>query len=275
MLVSGISNPWPTDFSDNLLIRLGTQMVAPASVPSDAPNDWQQYQTFVDAVHNAAILPSAALQDAAKRLMLEFFELHPLDLISPETFTPTVNVTDVGVVAPLYHDQGDGKLGVRDNWQSTQPWFPLFLEWEVQYYHISFDKWQFEQIAAPDSGATRTRYGVKPGVDVGDPTDPKPSSQNVRTLSGRVLILPQPTFSLQNTINQLVLSTSNDVLIAALEAGGDDTVTAAQELANIGDAVGKLQFLSAPMDGFTSHLLTQIQGSKFFRSDSIVCEKLD
>jgi hypothetical protein len=105
-------------------------------------------------------------------------------------------------------------------------------------------------------------------------------------LSGRVLILPQPTFSLQNTIDQLVLSTPKDVLLAALEAAGDDPNAAAKELAGlspanaslpagsssdprsnprlsaIGDAVSKLQFLSAPMDGFTSHLLTQIQGSK-------------
>jgi hypothetical protein len=211
-------------------------------------------------VHSSAILPGAALQDVAKRLMLEFFELHPVDPL--ETFTPSVNVTDAGVVTPLYHDQGDGKLGVRDNWQSTQPWFPLFLEWEAQYYHISFNKWQFEQIDAPDSGATRTRYGIIPGIDLGDPTDPKPSSQNMRTLSGRVLILPQPTFSLQNTINQLVLSTSKDVLLAALESAGDDVPTATKELAAIGDAVSKLQFLSAPMDGFTSHLLTQIQGSE-------------
>lgn len=260
MLVSGISSPWPTDFMDSLLVRLGSQMFAPASVPTDAPNDWQNYGTFVDAVHSAAILPNTALQDVAKRLMLEFFELHPPD--PQETFTPSVQATDAGVVIPLYHDQGDGKLGIRDAWQSTQPWFPLFLEWEAQYYHVSIDKWQFEQINAPDSGATRTRYGIIPGIDLGDPSDPKPSSQNVRTVSGRVLILPQPTFSLQNTIKQLILSTPQDTLLNALEVAGDDPATAATELAAITDAVANLQFLSAPMDGFTSHLLTQIQGSE-------------
>ncbi|KAE9373295.1 hypothetical protein N431DRAFT_544358 [Stipitochalara longipes BDJ] len=259
MLVSGISSPWPTDFMDSLLVRLGSQMFAPASVPTNAPNDWQNYGTFVDAVHSAAILPNTALQDVAKRLMLEFFELHPPD--PQETFTPSVQATDAGVVIPLYHDQGDGKLGVRDAWQSTQPWFPLFLEWEAQYYHVPIEKWQFEQINAPDSGATRTRYGIMPGIDLGDPSDPKPSSQNVRTVSGRVLILPQPTFSLQNTIKQLILSTPQATLLKALEVAGDDPTTAATELAAITDAVANLQFLSAPMDGFTSHLLTQIQGT--------------
>jgi hypothetical protein len=52
MLVSGISSPWPSDFMDNLLVRLGSQMVAPASVPADAPNDWQAYEMFVDTVRN-------------------------------------------------------------------------------------------------------------------------------------------------------------------------------------------------------------------------------
>ena len=97
--------------------------------------------------------------------------------------------------------------------------------------------------------------------------------------------MPQPSFSLQNTIDQLILSTPRDTLLAALEAAGDDPDTAAKELDNLGsanasltkgptdpksnpqlaavsDAVSKLQFLSAPMDGFTSHLLTQLQGSK-------------
>ena len=74
-------------------------------------------------------------------------------------------------------------------------------------------------------------------------------------------------------------------MLAALEAAGDDPATAAQELDNLGsenasltmgssdpkalpqlaavrNTVSKLQFLSAPMDGFTSHLLTQLQGSE-------------
>lgn len=107
MLVSGISSPWPIDYLNNLLVRMGTQMFAPDSVPAGASNDWQDFEAFVDTVHSAAILPNTSLQDVAKRLMLEFFELHPAD--PEETFTPTVQATDPGVVIPLYHDQGDGK----------------------------------------------------------------------------------------------------------------------------------------------------------------------
>ncbi|KAH6691798.1 hypothetical protein BKA61DRAFT_499911 [Leptodontidium sp. MPI-SDFR-AT-0119] len=261
LLVSGISSPWPTDFTDNLLVRLGSQIVAPLSVPVGAPNDWSQFGTFVDQVHSAAILPNTALQDAAKRLMIEFFELHPLDPL--ETFTSSVKGSDVGVVTPLYHDQGgDIKLGPRDTWGSIQPWFPLFLEWEVHYYHIPFEKWNFEQVDAPDSGATRTRYGIQPEVDLDDPKEPHPIKENVRTLSGRVLILPQPSFSLKNTIDQLVLSTSKGVLLSALKINaGDDPATVQAELDAISDTISELPFLSAPMDGFTSHLLTQAQGA--------------
>ena len=107
MLVSGISSPWPIDYLDILLVRLGTQMFAPASVPAGATSDWQTFEAFVDSVHSAAILPNTSLQDVAKRLMLEFFELHPVD--PGETFTPTVKANDPGVVIPLYHDQGDGR----------------------------------------------------------------------------------------------------------------------------------------------------------------------
>jgi hypothetical protein len=229
-------------------------------MPADLPvnSDWHDFGDFIESVRTAAILPNTKMQDTTKQLMLEFFELHPLD--PDEKFQPTVKGDEAGVVLPLYHDQNDGRLGIRDNWQSTQPWFPLFLEWEAHYFHVPFGKWSFEHVDAPDSGGTRTRYGILPGVDLDDPKETKPFKENVRTLSGRVLILPQPTFSLKGTIDQLIQSTSKDVLMAALEQQGDDPVTAKAELDRLGDLVKKLEFLSAPMDGFTSHLLTQIQG---------------
>ncbi|GIK00102.1 hypothetical protein Aspvir_004117 [Aspergillus viridinutans] len=246
LLVSGISSPWPADFLDDLVIRTHPQVAAPDTMPSDAVGDWKSYAPFVKAVRDAAILPTAPMQEAVERLMLEFFQLHPSD--PGESSSPSV---PSGKVAPLYNDHADGKKGPRDQWLDTQPWFPLFLEWEAHYYHIPMENWRFENVPALDVGATRTRYGIVPDKRLSDPA--VYDARNMRVVSGRVLILPQPSFSLKALIKQVLLSTPPSVLKQAIP---DD-----KERNGLPDAVDGLQFMSAPLDGFRTHLLTQAEGT--------------
>lgn len=31
-----------------------------------------------------------------------------------------------------------------EDMKNTQGWFPLFLEWQLEYYYVPFERWSFE-----------------------------------------------------------------------------------------------------------------------------------
>lgn len=73
--------------------------------------------------------------------------------------------------------------------------------------------------------------------------------QDFRSVSGRVMVLPQPVFSLEAIVMQVLDSASKDVAL---------TVAQKTELRN---NIRNLQFLSAPLAGLTNHLLTRFEGA--------------
>lgn len=125
------------------------------------------------------------------------------------------------------------------------PFIPLFLEWEATYYHIDFTKWDISvrssSVGNKDYAPyAQVRYGISQELGDADQGD-------WRLANGRVLILPQPVFSLKAAV-QSVIDRS------------DSPITAAQKadlLANI----DKVKFISAPLQGFTDHLLTRTDGA--------------
>ncbi|KAF3923151.1 hypothetical protein ABW20_dc0108265 [Dactylellina cionopaga] len=223
----------------------------------------------------------ADLQDAATVLLKEF------NYIQPENIA---NV-DIGpnAVAPLYHDQDlasgnmkDTELPWRDRWEKTQPWLPLFLEWEIEYTDVPFEYWSLEERTTANAPANpKLRYGIKsdivlydlapqpqpqkkaPAKDEGsDPKaqaakpNPPPTLTNTRKLSGRVLILPQPNFSLKTKVDQLISQTPAKILEGLLNDDKSD-----DKLNALKTELYRLQFLSAPLSGFNDHLATRLQGS--------------
>jgi hypothetical protein len=71
---------------------------------------------------------------------------------------------------------------------------------------------------------------------------------DVRTISGRVPILPQPVFSLQALV------------AAVIDAAGVSPLTK-DEADFLQKSMSALKFISAPLQGLTNHLLTRIDGS--------------
>ncbi|KAF2839439.1 hypothetical protein M501DRAFT_954904 [Patellaria atrata CBS 101060] len=129
-----------------------------------------------------------------------------------------------------------------------QPWCPLFLEWEAIYYHIPIEKWSVELVSSPiGNNHSQVRYMVKEPL-----YNDLESTEDVRTVSGRILVLPQPVFNLQAILAQ-VLSVSGTDLPPELE-------TVEQRDAFI-KAVGTLDFISGELDGLTTNLLTLKEGS--------------
>lgn len=248
MLVSGMESPWPTDYTDKLAVRLDTQIVPYTTKPTNPFLGWSGFLDFIRGSQDGKIpaiahtLPTTALQATADKLLCEFFMLHPPD--SPaDKYKPDAGAA----IPPLYHDDGD--VGsTRDCW-INQPWFPLFVEWEADYYHIPFKNWDFEQVSVLNA-PSRFRYGLKDNVQLPGSTG---IVESPITLFGRMLVLPQPAFSLADKIKTLFARMTTQDLDALIE-GAD----ARDKLI---EAVKQLPFLSAPMAGFNDHLITRLQGT--------------
>lgn len=231
LLVAGVQSGWARDYQDSLKVRLDSQ-----TIPGNTPEIGQQY-----CLGN---LPSE-LQDSAKALVVEFLELetHTVPETPPED-----------LFFPLYHDgerekpDEDQPNPWRDRWNDTQPWFPLYMEWEAEYIHIPFENW--DMISLPLSAASsqsKVTYALNQDI-----TKKGFDKEDTRSVSGRSLILPQPNFSLKAQLNLLFSSVPKDRLDALLPEA---------DRAYLYDHLDQLAYLSAPLEGLTNHLLTVFNGS--------------
>ncbi|KAI1819781.1 hypothetical protein F4861DRAFT_111375 [Xylaria intraflava] len=232
VLIGGVESGWPSDFSKNVSVRLPAQTVELSS-PPDA------LFRLISAVQNA--LPMFA----ARVLLAEFYSLQPVR--QPPEKPPFHHAY------PQFHEKGTEENPSRDYWGERQPWFPLYVEWEIEYTHIPYDFWVLDEQAVRLSDNKRVRYGIdssgKPLWEkLGDLNKP----HDTRILSGRVLILPQPSFSLQSKVTQLFSDTPPKILEHYLKKKDRE------ELLNNIDA---LSYLSCPLSGLTEGLLTLSMGT--------------
>ncbi|KAH6972724.1 hypothetical protein BKA56DRAFT_592746 [Ilyonectria sp. MPI-CAGE-AT-0026] len=231
LLIGGVQAGWAHDYLSQLQIRVDTQTVKPSDVSSGTPPAWGAgWDTFVQTATGK--FPTAALQAAAQGLLAEF------NLLSG-----TETISTAACVLPLYHDQLDDGTTWRDRW-STQPWFPLFVEWQAEYHHIDYSK--FSLAKRPDHAAADVvRWGIQDDVNVYQlPPD-------VRAVSGRCLILPQPTLSLATAANQLLTNLGTNVPLPESEV----------EFLKDPTNYNLMPFLSSTLTGLTPHLTTRIAGT--------------
>jgi hypothetical protein len=132
-----------------------------------------------------------------------------------------------------------------------QPFKPQFIEWEGIYHHIDWtpDNWdvQLANSALASSNHKQVTY-VNP-VDLPKLDGPR---KDRRPISGRMLILPQPSFALGAVVAQVLDGTPDDLLPASLK-----DVAARDALKQKAKA---LKFVSGEMDGLTDALLTMAKG---------------
>lgn len=248
MLVAGVESGWPWDFLQDLQARLDTQIVVPsASIPPLKPG----WGAFLKAI--ASKLPTD-LTDAAVNLVKEFLALNPENLNQP--------VSGDGYKLPLYHDLDKTHLlphdeqPWRDRWEERQAWFPLFLEWVAEYNHVPFTPFDVDGKIIPAcwslepreswpsvTQAQKLRYGIKTGIELADE-----NIQDKRTVSGRVLILPQASLNLHIIVEQILDNLPDGYLNP-------------DQVKELRDHLHELAFLSSPLSGFTNHLITRVQGN--------------
>jgi hypothetical protein len=205
ILFAGAKSGWPKGFFNPLSVRLASQ-IAPESEPKTRkrlPND------------------------------------ESLKTILPNLSEPLL---------PLLRELAESEQGNRD-WKAsayaeledmngTQGWFPLYIEWEVQYYHIPFGHW----VLKPDPTTGRWRY-VIPETDV---LSASPDDPDCRTLQGRTAITTQPGDTLHTRLEQLFYQTKDEDLI--------------QNRDKVLRNVANLEYFSSPLSGFVDHLLTLRRG---------------
>ncbi|KAH0551598.1 hypothetical protein GP486_007185, partial [Trichoglossum hirsutum] len=131
-----------------------------------------------------------------------------------------------------------------------QPFCPVFIEWEAIYYNVDFSQWEVNLASSPltSNNQPQVRYvNPEPLTGLPDPT------ADTRTVSGRILVLPQPSFALAAVVKQ-VFSTAGAALPTVLaDPKAQDRL--------LDDLATKLKFVSGDLTGLTDCLLTLGTGS--------------
>ncbi|VUC25607.1 unnamed protein product [Clonostachys rosea] len=291
LLVGGITPGWEIDYLLALLVRLDCQVIQPTH-GDDAPWQTffdgfvdKKLPIFMRETVKALLREFVAMKsrrgDKDDGHPKQPSKLQEQGLMNAADFKPFgedwhlyINSEPprpaLAAEIPLYHDRlgrsyddvGANNKGEdededqppppgvwRDLWNDTQPWFPLFLEWEVEYFHIKHNDWELKETRWWEHEGVKLHYNIREGHDLA--TDYKESPDR-RPFAGRALILPQPSFTLENKVIQLLTDTLPSEL---------DKILGKEERKYLVKNLNKLQFLSSPLSGFNSHLQTVDQGN--------------
>ncbi|KAI9151224.1 hypothetical protein HJFPF1_08423 [Paramyrothecium foliicola] len=131
------------------------------------------------------------------------------------------------------------------HWGNTQPCRALFLEWELEYYHLPKRFWRLER----NSDGTAD-YKILPGINI---SSFELMESHRRTAAGRSILRPNAEWPLTTLSQQLLDKLDPSVLEgkAHLAAGGKDGIQQSLE-----SALKALRLVSGSLEGLTDHLLT-------------------
>ncbi|KAM7219567.1 hypothetical protein V8F06_005122 [Rhypophila decipiens] len=217
LCIAGMDSGRPKDFMDRLNVQETHQL----------PTDTSAVEAmFKDATGKPVGLPFPAdnnLADTAKRILAQCLAKNPGE--------PDLKVT----------------TGYQ-SWGGKNPFIPLFMEWEAVYYHVDNAKhnaWSVDVRASPENPRSQQVRYAPVNILSNDPS----SQTDTRTISGRVLVLPQPSFNLEATVKQVLDGTPPDLGLSDKEE---------EELLA---SIRNMQFISARLSGLTNHLLTRFEGA--------------
>ncbi|KAI3580737.1 hypothetical protein IWW34DRAFT_691963 [Fusarium oxysporum f. sp. albedinis] len=213
LLIAGLSSGWPTGFGEAVPVRL-----SPAVATRE---DWSSVNSSLD----------------------------------PAKLQQCLNANFPGVSSPvnLLLRELSGDETINRLWQASaytgeeermgQGWFPLFVEWELEYCHVPWEYWEFH---AERTGSWKYRINKTTNL----------SATNVgssrRIIHGRTLITPQTSTTLRSRLAQLFDQTDAAVLEKILPKGMREDILS---------KVMELSFFSAPLTGFADHMATMRRGA--------------
>ncbi|KAK6499545.1 hypothetical protein TWF506_004174 [Arthrobotrys conoides] len=277
VVVVGVENPWPKDFSkSNLKVRLSNDL--PLNDPRNGETSFTKWtglakgnmgniSGFVQLLDGIVKQNPECLDKlreiaipAKKRWIEAWKRLHFENLIkkAPPALTKTLGslfAEWIFFTSNSYHDfnpEAEFKYfrkprpsapsqDVTIKWGDTQGWFPLFIEWEAEYYHVPFDKWSLKK----EMDGTII-YAINDGLNL---HEVKGIKSDRRVVGGRSLLLPQATETIENQIRRLFENAKK----------GEEVDEETQK--RILRDISELPLLSSKLDGLTDHLLTLVGGA--------------
>lgn len=141
---------------------------------------------------------------------------------------------------------------------TRQPFSPQFVEWEATYYHIDWKQWKVDLSKSALAASNHTQVTYINDNELAKLPD---ITKNRRHISGRMLILPQPSFALGAVVSQVLDSIPVD---PGSKPSSDPK--SGFNLHNQADrdsllaAVKRFRFISGELTGITDALLTQSVG---------------
>lgn len=220
LCLAGIDSGWPVDYFEEASTRLKSAVQGPKDT-------------------NLALAASAILK-----------------VINDMPVASDVKAT----IADLVHEASGGfqdKTPGHANWTKQQPFRPQFIEWEGLYYHVpDFDKqWNIgtDYTGSSQSNHAQLRY-INP-----NPLHETQTREDCRHVSGRVLILPQPSFALAAVVQQVLSTATPDQLPDTLKDPDDPKHDLELKMKFVYDCA-QLKFISGQLSGITDALVTMADG---------------
>jgi hypothetical protein len=223
LCLAGLDSGWPAEYLSNTPTRTSSKLIG--------PTDPKQAAAAKAALDLVSAMPIAQdLRDTIGRIVSEASGGFP--------------------TSPL--------LG-HTKWSGQQPFSPQFIEWEGVYYHVGpfKDQWDLgvDFTGSSESNQEQLRY-INP-TTLANST--QKWLQDSRRLSGRILVLPQPSFALQAVVKQVLATAPDKDLPDNLTDPDPDKEKAKKDA--FAAAAGKLRFISGQLTGLTDALLTLATGS--------------
>ena len=211
LMIAGLSSKWPSDWDKKLDVRLN-----PQNFMGGEPLGFPRF-------------PRITPQMIPQQLPTAFAT--PISQIISEG--------EFGWIGQIPFNQQPKYFGAGQTQYYNNGWFPLFVEWEAEYYHIPFEQWQF----GPRGKDARYGYSLAPDASPADPN----IQGDFRLLKGRCPVLPQTGSVLAATLMQIFAKDPTN----PMSAGDRQSLI---------DKSSALDFLSSPMVGLTDQLVTCVQG---------------
>ena len=219
LMIAGLKSQWPSDWDQGTTVRLNPA----AKISISAGPVWPPISTSV--FDNK--IPSTLLQPMTDVICEGVYSYQGYHAFQAQS--------------PYFDDQ--------DRYTGSQGWFPLFVEWEVEYYHIPFELWEF----GPQGPEARVGYSLSSAANIATAD----IQGDFRILSGRCPLLPQTGAILESTLKQVFSKINPD---DQLGPNGKDPMTAAEKVELL-NAARTLDFSATLMSGLTDQITTQMQGS--------------
>jgi hypothetical protein len=144
-----------------------------------------------------------------------------------------------------------------------QPFCPIFVEWEAMFYNIDPWQWAVGLGSSPMSNNNQKQVRYINPNPLHAPDSKDPTHWDTRALSGRILVLPQPSFALSAIVKQ-VLDVAGVNVPEPLQSVENNKMTGRADKSKVDAFVKKieqLKFISGDLEGFTDGLLTMGTGS--------------